>query len=471
MTWPDSHDARNDGPVREIALNATPPTGDPIDHAAALGTRPVGRLLWHACTQTTLSVGVYGIYALTNAWFVARGVGPDAMAAVNLVAPVLLLLGAVSTSVGVGGASLVSRHLGAGDPASAARSAGNAFAVFWATAVLITVSGTLAIGPLLTVLGADGSTRSDARDYAVIIFAGALVSTGFSSLVRAEGRMRFSTMLWVVPVLVQITLDPLLIFGFDLGVRGAALGTVGGQAVSATMSVWFFFRQRRRPYYISKAELRYHGPTVRALCKVGAPSCLAGLGATLLAALVNNSLAHVGGVVALAAYAVCARIQTFVMMPQLGISQGLQPIVGYNAGRRRHDRVRRAEALSLRATLLYGISVAGAAVLLAEDLVGIFIEDGSAATTARHALRIMALGIAVAGVAPLVSAFFQALGHVTPSYVISVGTLVAVKAPLVIALSHVGPNGVWAGLAIGELASALIALVVLRLLRPRAAMT
>jgi putative MATE family efflux protein len=388
------------------------------------------------------------------------------MAAVNLVAPVLLILGAVTTTVGIGGASLVSRRLGAGDPLGAARAAGNAFAVFWATAILVTVTGLLALKPLLTLLGARDDTRTNARDYAVVIIAGALVSTGFSSLVRAEGRMRFSTMLWVIPVLVQITLDPVLIFGFHLGVRGAALGTVGGQAVSAAMSIWFFFGQRRRPYRIGRADLRPHGPTIRALVSVGAPSFLAGFGATLLVLLVNNSLVHARGAVALAAYAVCARIQTFVAMPQLGISQGLQPIVGYNAGLGRLDRVRRAETLSLRATLIYGTVIAAAVILLAGPLVGIFIPDGAVAGAAREALRIIAVGVAVAGVAPLVSAYFQSLGRAPASYAISIGTLLVVKVPLVLALSPAGTTAVWIGLASGEAASAMIALAILRRLRP-----
>ena len=391
------------------------------------------------------------------------------MAAVNLVAPVLLLLGAVSTTVGVGGASLVSRHLGAGDPAGAARATGNAFAIFWTTAAVVTTVGLLAIEPLLTLLGARGQTRSDAREYAIIIVAGAFVSTGFSSLVRAEGRMRFSTMLWVIPVLVQITLDPLLIFGLGLGVRGAALGTVGGQAVSAAMSIWFFFLQPRRPYRIGLSDLRFHGPTVGALFSVGAPSFLAGFGATLLVVLVNNSLAHVGGAVALAAYAVCARLQTFVMMPQLGISQGLQPIVGYNAGRGLYDRVRRARVLTLRATLIYGTVVAAAVILLADPLVGIFIDDGPAATAAVQASRIIAVGLAFAGVAPLVSAYFQSLGRAAPSYLISIGTLLAVKVPIVLLLSRLGTSAVWASLAAGEILSALVALVILRRKQPRLA--
>jgi Na+-driven multidrug efflux pump len=150
------------------------------------------------------------------------------------------------------------------------------------------------------------------------------------------------------------------------------------------------------------------------------------------------------------------------MMPQLGISQGLQPIAGYNAGRRLYDRVRRARVLTLRATLIYGTGVAAAVILLADPLVGIFIDDSPAATTATQALRIIAVGIAFAGVAPLVSAYFQSLGRAMPSYLISIGTLLAVKVPIVLLLSNLGTTGVWIGLAAGEVLSALVALVVLR---------
>ena len=417
--------------------------------------------------MTTLSVGVYGIYALTNAWFVARGVGPTAMGAVNLVAPLLLILGAVATTVGIGGASLVSRSLGAGDPARAARAAGNAFIMFWAVAVVTTVGGLLALEPLLTVLGATPELRGMARDYAVIILAGAIFATGFSSLVRAEGRMRFSTLLWVVPVLVQITLDPLLIFGFGMGVRGAALGTVGGQAVSAGMALWFFFGQRQRPYRITLADLKPHWPTIVELVGVGAPSFLAGFGATLLAVLVNTRLSWDSGAVALAAFAICARIQTFVLMPQLGISQGLQPVVGFNAGRGLRTRVLRARRLSLSATVGYGVAVAMLVALLAGPLVAVFVgDDETVAATARHALRIIAIGFAVAGIAPLVSAYCQSLGRPAPSYLISVGTLLLLKIPLLLAFSTLGLTGVWIGLSAGELAAAIAALIVLRVARP-----
>ncbi|GAA2714302.1 hypothetical protein Apa02nite_094980 [Actinoplanes palleronii] len=384
------------------------------------------------------------------------------MAAVNLAAPVLLVLGAVSGTVGAGGASLVSRRLGAGDPAGAARAAGNALVLFWLTASVITVAGLLGLDPLVGALGADAATRDDTRAYAMVLLAGALLTTGFTAVVRAEGRIRFATWQWVIGVVIQVTLDPLLIFGLHLGVRGAALGTIAGTAASAGMSLWFFFVQRDRPYRIRRADLRPHAPTVRALLGVGAPSLLAGLGTTLLAVLVNNLLGGVAGAVALAAYAVCVRLQTFVFMPQLGISQGLQPIVGFNAGRGRPARVRRARVLALRASLTYGAAAALALTVLAGPLIRIFVDDPVITPVAVRALRIIAVGVAVAGVAPLVSAYFQSLGRTRPSYLISVGSLLLIKVPLLLALRHTGLTGVWLSLALGELITATAALLLLR---------
>jgi putative MATE family efflux protein len=445
----------------------------PADQAAGLGTRPVGSLLWESCSQTTMAVSAYGGYALTNAWFVAHGVGATAMAAVTVVAPVALAVNALATTVGVGGACLVSRSLGAGDTASAARAAGNAFALFWVAAIAMSVVGLAALQPLLTVLGAYGGVRDLAGAYATVLLPATLAGTGFSSLVRAEGRMRFAALMWIVAIVTQATLDPVLIFGLHLGVRGAALGTVGGQSVSALMSIWFFFRQRQRPYRVRLADMRPHWPTVRALVGIGSPSFLAGLGATVLAILVNSALARTGSATALAGYAVCARIQTFVMMPQLGLSQGLQPVVGYNHGRGLPERVRRARNLTLRACAGYGIVVVVALIALAGPIASVFIGDPVIAATARHALRVLAPGLAVAGVTPLVSAYFQSLGRPKPSYLLSLGTLLAVKIPLVIGLGriaaggHGGPDAVWVALAAGEMASAVAALAVLRRLRDR----
>ncbi|MFD7137102.1 MATE family efflux transporter [Streptomyces sp. NPDC059894] len=442
-------------------LEAAPAAAE--DAVSRMATRPVGRLLWENCVQTIASVGMFGLYALTNAWFVGHGVGDQAMAAVNLVAPLLLLLGAVATTVGAGGATLVSRALGAGDERAAARAAGNAFTLFWVSAAVTTVAGLVFIDPLLDVLGARGSLHEYARQYAVILLCGSLSYTGFSSLVRAEGRVGFSTRMWIGAIVVQIVLDPLLIFGLGFGVSGAALGTVGGQTVSAVMSWWFFFLRRDRPYRVRLPDLRPHAVTLRTQVGIGLPSFLANIGLTVLAVLVNDTLAVTGGATALTAYVVCSRLQTFAVMPHTGMSQGLQPIVSYNAGRGLAARVARTRALALRASLVYGAATAILLTVAAEPLVGLFVSGGGAAEEARFALCVIAVGGIVTGVAPLTAAYFQALGRPLPAYVLTIGPLLLLKAPLVIACGLIwGTHGVWFGLAAGEFATAGSALLLLR---------
>lgn len=426
------------------------------ESAETLGTAPVGRLLWTMSLQTTASVGLYGVYALTNAWFVAWGVGETALAAVNLAAPLLLIIGAVSTTVGVGGASLVSRALGAGRPDRAAAAAGNAIALFWLVAICSTVVGLLALDPLLIALGATGETLGYARSYGAIILAGAIFATGFSAIVRAEGRLAYSMLLWIVPLVVQILLDPLLIFVFHLGKAGAALGTVAGQAVSAALAFRFFFLMRDRPYRVGLPHLRLRLRTVSEVVGIGAPSFLAGFGATLLTALINQRLALVGAV-ALAAFAVVSRVQTFVMTPQIGLTQAAQPIIGFNVGRSDGARVARTLRLSIGASLGYGTLIAAAVFLAAGPLAGAFLAPGPAHAQAVAALRVVAVGFVVAGIAPLVSGYLQALGQARGSYLISLGSILLVKVPLVLALAGVAPMGIWLALPAGEVGSCLLA--------------
>ncbi|OKI98600.1 multidrug transporter MATE [Streptomyces sp. CB02058] len=427
-----------------------------------MGTRPVGRLLWSNSLATTMSVATYGIYALTNAWFVSWGVGADALVAVNIVSPLLLILGAVSTTVGVGGASMVSRSLGSGNTRQAARAAGNTFLVYWAAAVTITLVGLLTLDPLLTLLGARGDVRAHAHDYALIMLAGAITSTGFSSLVRAEGRLRFSTMLWMLPVLCQIVLDPLLILGLGWGVRGAAVGTVAGQAVSMAMSLWFFFLQRDRPYRITLTDLRPHGPTLRELVAVGTPSFLTGLGATLVTFVANNRLAALADPAALTAYATAVRVTTFVLMPQTGIAQGMQPLIGYNAGRGLTGRAERTRVLALRATVLYGAAACALLFVAADPLASAFADDPGTRDTTAAVMRVMALSYPFTGVPVLLSTYFQARGRSRPSFVISVGSVLAVQVPLLLVLSAFGTPWLWTSFPAAALLSATAALLVLR---------
>jgi putative MATE family efflux protein len=427
------------------------------DAAAALGTAPIGRLLWRNSVQTTLSVATYGVYALTNAFFVSRWVGPAALASVNVAAPLLMLIGAVATTVGAGGASVLSRALGAGDLTRAARATGTSLGAYWLLSAALGVLGIVFLDPLVRLLGATPEVAQDAKSYALILLAGSITATGFSSLVRAEGRMGFSTLEWMIPVVTQIVLDPVFIIGFHLGVRGAALGTVGGQLVSAAMGFWFFLLQRRRLYRVSLRHLIPDPALLREIAAVGAPTFVAGLGVTVLSVVTNNLLAVTGGALALSAYAIAARIGTFVGMPQLGITQAMQPIVGYNYGAGRSDRAHRAASLSLRVSVLYGAGAALVVALAARLIAGTFTTDAATADAAATALRMIALAYPFGGLVGLTAAWYQSRGFARPSFILSVGTVMVVKLPVLLAFSLLGIPGIWWAFPVGEALSALAA--------------
>ena len=183
----------------------------------------------------------------------------------------------------------------------------------------------------------------------------------------------------------------------------------------------------------------------------------------MLAVVVNANLAAAAaGGAALAAYAVCARLQVFAGMPEVGISQGLQPIAGYNFGSGNLARTLRTRRLGLFATLGYGILAAVVLSLAADPLVRLFVDDPATTTLAANALRILSVGIAAAGVAPLLAGYYQAIGRATPSYLISIGTVVVITLPLVLVASAHSAEAIWVALSAGECLAALAALALSR---------
>lgn len=216
-----------------------------------LGTEKIGALLWEMSSQTTFSLLVYAIYSLTDTYFLSVGVNALAAAGASIIAPVLIGLGAVATTVGAGGASVVSRALGEQQVEKASRTVATTYLIFWVAALTITVVGAAFIEPMVYLLGATDSIAPYAIAYGRIIFLGAITSTGFSTIIRADGSARYATAIWIIPVTANIVLCWLFIMVVKLGVAGAALATVFAQAISAGMGVYFFFFRKNRSYRAS----------------------------------------------------------------------------------------------------------------------------------------------------------------------------------------------------------------------------
>ena len=447
-----------------VTARAAPQDAAPHGGAVErLGAEKIWKLLLEMSSQTTFSLLVYAIYSLTNTYFLSVGINSLAAAGASIISPVLIALGGVANIVGVGGASVVSRALGENNAEKASRAVANTFLIFWSVALTVTLFGALFIKPIVTLLGATETITPYAITYGRIIFLGALTSTGFSAIIRADGNARFSTAIWVIPVTVNTVLGWLFIMVLRTGVGGAALATVIGQAVSAGMSVYFFFFRKNRSYHLTAACFKPDKAIIGEVLLIGLPSFLKSLSASLVVIVTNNLLKVLGGDSALGVFAIVNRLYASLSLPQTGIVQGMQPLVGYNFGKAHLDRVRETLRLSLGATVLYGVLACALCLLIPGALIAMLSQESAIISAGQPALRLLALSYPVSGVALLVAAYFQSVGQARQALLLTLGGILLIKLPVLLLASHwAGLNGIWASEALSELLLCALALLLLK---------
>ncbi len=435
-----------------------------LSNVERLGTEKVGKLLWEMSSQTTLALLVYAIYSVTDTYFLSVGINSLAAAGASIISPVLIALGGLATTVGAGGASVVSRALGASNPERASRTVANTFLIFWTAALIITVFGALFIEPIVYLLGATDSVAPYAIAYGRIIFLGAIFSTGFSTIVRADGSIRYSTAMWIIPVAANTFLSWLFVMVLNMGVSGAALATViGGQMLSTGMSMYFFFFRRKRSYHIKLAYFKPDWPLIREVITVGFPSLIKGLSASLLVIVTNNLLKSIGGDSALSVFAIISRLYASLITPQTGIVQGMQPILGYNFGRMRFDRVRKIITYALGSSVVYGLLICMLSLLIPGTLIGMLSQEPKIISEGQPALQLMALAYPLGGISVLVAAYFQSAGRAKEALMITLGGILLVKLPVLLLSANLfSLTGIWISEAVSETILCAIALLMLR---------
>lgn len=428
-----------------------------------LGTQSIGKLLLEMSSQTTLSLLVYAIYNVTDIYFLSVGVGSLAAAGASIISPVLIGLGGVSTTVGSGAASVVSRALGEANREKASKTVANTFLLFWTVALLITLFGALFIEPIVYLFGATSNVAPYAIDYGRIIFLGAITSTGFSAIIRADGNVRYSTAIWIIPVSANLVLCWLFVIVMHMGASGAALATVMGQAISAGMSIYFFFFRRNRSYKIVSSHFKPDLSIIREVIVIGFPSFIKGMSTSLLGIVTNNLLNAIGGDNALSVFAIVNRLYSSLSIVQLGIVQGMQPVLGYNFGRKQYTRVRKTVTYALGGAVAYGLIVCGVCLLIPAALVGLLSSEPSIIDAGQSALILMSLAFPLGGISVLVAAYFQALGNAKGALLITLGGILLIKLPvLLLAAQFFSLTGIWLSEAISEAFLCGIALIMLR---------
>ena len=410
-----------------------------------MGTDSVFRLVLSFSIPSIVGMVVVALYNIVDRIFVGHGVGPVGIAATTVAFPVMLFLTAFSILVGVGANTLFSIRMGEGRRDQASRILGNAFLLLFACPLVATLPALYFLDPLLRLVGADDHVLPYAHTYASILIAMAPLNTaghGLSHFIRSDGRPRISMVAMLIGAIVNTILDPIFIFVFGWGIAGAAWATAISQGLSFLWCLSYFLS----PWASTPLRRKYLWPrwrsTVFPFLAIGFAPFAMSLANTALNAILNRALRDHGGHDALAVMGILGSFMSIVFMPLMGLTSGVQPLMGYNFGARRYLRVR---SFFLLATgLCTGILAVGwvVAQLCPSPIVRLFLpeDERSLVPLGVHALRIFTLGFPTIGIGMMAGNLYQAIGKPVEAAFLSLTRQVILFIPMLLVFPRLMPH-------------------------------
>jgi len=431
-----------------------------MDRAKQLGEGKIGSLLIKFSIPAIVGTVVNALYNVIDRIFVGRGVGTLAIAGVTIGFPFMIVLMAFGMLIGIGATSLISIRLGEQKKEEAELILGNSVVLFVVTMLVLTVVGLAFIDPLLRLFGASETVLPYARDFLSIILLGSIfqgIGFGMNNFIRAEGNPKIAMYTMLIGAILNTILCPIFIFGFGWGIKGSALATVLSQGVSAAW-VLYYFLGGKSMLKIRRRNLRLQKAIVLEILAIGSAPFAIQLAASLTSALFNNSLENYGGDVAISAMGIIHSVNMLLFMPIIGITQGAQPIIGYNYGARQFDRVKQTLKLAIIAATVV-VSVGFAVMMLFPvQLISLFNKNDAALIAfGAHALRIFVIALPVIGFQVVGSNYFQAVGKPKQAMFLSLSRQVLLLIPALLILPRFfGVDGVFYAAPVSDFGSALL---------------
>ena len=314
-----------------------------------LGTEPVGRLLKRYALPAIIAMSSSSLYNIIDSIFIGHGVGAMAISGLAIAMPLMNLMAAFGSLVGVGASSLISIRLGQGNKQRAFLILSNAIMLNVVIGLTFTTLGLIFLDDILYFFGASDQTIPYARDFMRIILSGNVIThvfMGMNEILRASGYPKKAMGIMLTAVFIIVCLNPLFIFGFGWGVRGSAFATITGQCVALVLEFTHFLN-RKHFLYLKRGTFRFIGTIVRKVLSIGMAPFLLNVCASIVVIFINNALKKTGGDISIGAYGIVNRVLMLFVMIVNGLNQGMQPIVGYNYGARQFDRVIRTLKLNI----------------------------------------------------------------------------------------------------------------------------
>ena len=413
---------------------------------ASLGSDRIGSLLFKLALPAILAQIINVLYNMVDRMYIGHipDIGPNALTGVGVTMPVIMAISAFAALVSMGGAPRASIMMGKGKNEEAEKIMGNCTTMLAVLAILLTVIF-LAFGkPILLMFGASGNTISYAWAYMQIYSVGTIfvqLSLGLNAFINAQGYAKTGMLTVAIGAVCNIILDPIFIFGLDMGVRGAALATIISQAVS---SVWVvkFLTGSKSTLRIRLKNMRPKGGYIFPSLALGAAPFIMQFTESILSVCFNTSLLKYGGDIAVGAMTILTSVMQFSMLPLQGLTQGAQPIISFNYGAENIQRVKEAFHLLLKSSMIYSTLLWAISIFAPQVFIAIFTGNAELAAYTKWAIRIYMAVSLLFGIQIACQQTFIALGNFKTSVFLALLRKVILLIPLIFILPHLIPNQV-----------------------------
>lgn len=426
---------------------------------SALGTESIGKLLMQYAVPAIIAMTASSLYNMVDSIFIGHGVGTMAISGLALTFPLMNLAAAFGSLVGVGASTLISVKLGQRDYDTAQRVLGNVFVLNMVLGVAFTIIVMLFLDPILYFFGGSDQTVGYARDYMQIILLGNAVThlyLGLNAVLRSSGHPQKAMYATIATVVINTILDPVFIYGFGWGIRGAAVATIVAQVISLT---WQFklFSNKDELLHFHRGIFRLKRKIVFDSLAIGMSPFLMNLAACFIVIIINQGLKKYGGDLAIGAFGIVNRLVFIVVMIVMGLNQGMQPIAGYNFGARQYPRVTQVLKLTIIGATIVTTTGFLLGVFIPELIVSIFTSDAELIRLSAEGYRIVVMFFPIVGFQMVTSNFFQSIGMAGKAIFLSLTRQMLFLVPCLLILPHFyGQTGVWVSMPASDLAASIV---------------
>ena len=409
-----------------------------------LGTAPIGKLLLKLSIPTVIAQLINMLYNVVDRIYIGHipGEGSLALTGVGVCMPIIMIVTAFAALISSGGAPRASICMGKQDNKSAEQILGNCFSLQIVVSIVLTVVLLIWNKDLLMAFGASKNTLGYATDYMRIYALGTLfvqLTLGMNAFITAQGFTTTSMVSVLIGAICNITLDPVFIFVFNMGVKGAALATVLSQAIS-TIWVVVFLSGKKTQLHLRKKYMGLKPKIFLPCVALGLATFIMQASESVVTVCFNSSLLHYGGDIAVGAMTILTSVMQFAMLPLQGIAQGSQPIASYNYGAKNADRVKKTFRLLVITCLTYSTLLWAAVQIIPKVFVSIFTSDAKLVAFTAPMLKIYLGGLFLFGIQIACQITFTSLGKAVNSIIVAVVRKFVLLLPLIYIMPHVVSN-------------------------------